>query len=87
MEPVRCYSCNSNLSDKYDLFVRLREIRIKKYIEENNLDITSIQIENSKIKTDDIFDVLSIPSEKWCCRMRLTTVKRFNQTIESIITK
>ena len=85
MEPIRCYTCNSNLSDKYDLFTRLREIRINEYLDENDIDINNIQIENCKIKTDDIFDTLNIPPERWCCRMRLTTVTRFNQVVESVI--
>lgn len=83
MEVIRCYSCGTPLSQYYDLFILLREIKTKKITEENDVDISNVLLENLKIKCDDIYETIGIYN--WCCRGRLTSAKRFNEYIESVI--
>lgn len=79
-EYVRCPSCNKSIGEFYILYHAMRKQKLKKTIESKNI-VPSKLVFDETIQEDclDIFDILGI--ERICCRAKLSTVKRFNDTL------
>lgn len=79
-EYVRCPSCNKSIGEFYQLFQAMRVLKLEKKIKETTTIPSSFVFDDS-FQDDclDIFELLGI--QRICCRAKLSTVKRFNNTL------
>lgn len=85
MEEVRCSACGDLISDKYDLFNKLREIKTFEHYKKLNVDVRTLPLIDERLDCSDIYEFLDIPKEKYCCRMKLSVAIIFNEYTQNSI--
>ena len=75
---ILCPSCGYLLADKYDIYIKARDNKIKsKYGENVNMKKLDLDPE-FEVLTNDILDALNITSI--CCRTHMITLTEFKDT-------
>lgn len=74
-EYIRCPTCNESIGEFYQAFQEMK--KLKKI--QTNTKKKSASDTVSQESYLDIFEILHI--QNYCCRTRLSTVKRFNDTL------
>jgi DNA-directed RNA polymerase subunit N (RpoN/RPB10) len=77
-QPI-CPECSGDLSSFYSLFQLLRTDKVRKILNDKEVDITQIDISQTEINDEldmtDVFDAMGIV--RICCRGHLTAAKDF----------
>lgn len=72
MESMRCFECGSLISDKFDVFLALKEILLASEVNDDK----KFMDPDLDQKLLPIFEALAI--EKYCCRQHFTTTRNIH---------
>lgn len=65
--PIRCFTCNANLSSKYAQYKQITENKTPEIITNDNID--EIKKENKMTKHEYAFILLNL--NRYCCRRHM----------------
>lgn len=68
-----CTTCGRNLEDVRIPFEILRDQRVKQYMTERNYKNIQMAQIYCRVEMPDVFEMLGIPKERYCCRGTLTS--------------
>lgn len=76
--PIRCYSCNRNISKYEYIYAHYLQKEVLKMKENKSLDQDVIYGTTSiHINMEKVFDLISIPPQNYCCRKHLVSAYPF----------
>jgi DNA-directed RNA polymerase subunit N (RpoN/RPB10) len=80
MEPMRCYQCGTPLSSIKEAFDMMKQIKLES--SQGSADATHVgkrMVDSTQnVTLNDIFEILQLPKQRYCCRTHLETTINFH---------